>query len=111
MKRRRKGITPLKSIRGWIKVSVLAAVLTMQTALGGMVSHAVVYVYEDDGKGMPGFRLVKTVRRETAQEAAVQAEAQEVLARAEVQKAPVQDTEVQGMWRLGQTAGRTAGMR
>lgn len=49
MKRRRKGITPLKSIRGWIKVSVLAAVLTMQTALGGMVSHAVVYVYEDDG--------------------------------------------------------------
>ena len=48
MKRRRKGITPLKSIRGWIKVSVLAAVLTMQTALGGMVSHAVVYVYEDD---------------------------------------------------------------
>ena len=51
MKRRRKGITPLKSIRGWIKVSVLAAVLTMQTALGGMVSHAVVYVYEDDGEG------------------------------------------------------------
>lgn len=48
MKRRRKGITPLKSIRGWIKVSVLAAVLTMQTVLGGMVSHAVVYVYEDD---------------------------------------------------------------
>ena len=108
MKRRRKGITPLKSIRGWIKVSVLAAVLTMQTALGGM---RWCMSMRTTGKGMPGFRLVKTVRRETAQEAAVQAEAQEVLARAEVQKAPVQDTEVQGMWRLGQTAGRTAGMR
>lgn len=50
MKGRKMSITPLAGFKGWLKLFVLAAALSVQVFSGGIISYGVVYFYEDDGE-------------------------------------------------------------
>lgn len=70
MKGHKISITPLAGFKGWLKLFVLTAALSVQVFSGGMISYGEVYFYEEDGEeeddGIP-IRRSSTQRRVQAE--------------------------------------------